>query len=178
MKKFERDELLGIFISIVVVAAFFAALRFEPWNMFRGDAALEAETDTVTFTSESSLPEVTRALADAMTAKGKIEKLIIQDSKEGEGKEVADGSVVKVNYIGMLQDGTEFDNSYKRGTPYEFVVGTGGVIKGWDVGILGMKPGGQRILVIPPAMGYGASGYGPIPPDATLLFSLELVSVE
>jgi peptidylprolyl isomerase len=83
-----------------------------------------------------------------------------------------------VHYVGTLQNGTEFDNSKKRGQPFEFTVGAGQVIKGWDQGLVGMKVGGQRILVIPPDMAYGERGVGPIPGNATLVFSIELIDVK
>ena len=101
----------------------------------------------------------------------------ISDIVEGPGVEVKKGDVVKVHYVGYLDDGKEFDNSFKRDEPYEVTVGAGGVIKGWDLGLVGMKVGGQRMLIIPPELAYGSGGYGKIPPNATLTFYLQLVSV-
>jgi hypothetical protein len=101
----------------------------------------------------------------------------ISDIAEGPGVEVKAGDVVEVHYVGYLEDGTEFDNSFKRDAPYKVTVGAGGVIKGWDLGLVGMKVGGLRMLVIPPALAYGSSGYSSIPPNATLTFYLQLVSV-
>jgi peptidylprolyl isomerase len=83
-----------------------------------------------------------------------------------------------VHYIGTLKDGTEFDNSHKRGDAFEFVVGEGMVIKGWEEGVLGMKKGGQRLLVIPSDMAYGANAIGPIPANSTLIFSIELLEIK
>lgn len=83
-----------------------------------------------------------------------------------------------VHYIGTLQNGQEFDNSNKRGEPFTFTVGEGRVIKGWEEGIVGMKVGGKRILVIPAAMGYGQKGYGPIPPGANLVFAIDLLEIK
>ena len=93
------------------------------------------------------------------------------------GHGAASGDQVAVNYSGKLMDGTEFDNSYKRGEPIKFVLGQGTVIKGWDEGLLGMQVGEKRRLVIPPELAYGPSGQGPIPPNATLIFELELVGL-
>lgn len=88
------------------------------------------------------------------------------------------GDYVSVHYTGMLEDGTVFDSSVERGQPIEFPLGVGRVIKGWDQGILGMCVGEKRKLTIPPSLGYGESGAGPIPPGATLIFTTELVAIE
>ena len=86
---------------------------------------------------------------------------------------------VLMQYTGKLTDGTVFDSSIPRGEPFSFRLGAGQVIKGWDVGILGMKVGGKRTLTIPPEMGYGADGFpGVIPPNATLIFDVELVGIK
>jgi FKBP-type peptidyl-prolyl cis-trans isomerase len=86
---------------------------------------------------------------------------------------------ISVHYTGTLEDGTKFDSSLDRGQPFQFILGTGMVIKGWDVGIVGMKVGGKRRLAIPPAMGYGEKGAGSsIPPNAALYFDVELLAVE
>jgi len=96
----------------------------------------------------------------------------------GTGKETKKGDSVSVNYVGTLSDGTKFDSSYDRGEPFIFTLGAGEVIKGWDVGILGMHEGGKRRLTIPPDYGYGEEGSGSvIPPNATLVFEVELLKV-
>jgi FKBP-type peptidyl-prolyl cis-trans isomerase len=96
----------------------------------------------------------------------------------GTGDEAAPGNRVKVHYTGRLVDGTQFDSSIDRGQPFEFTLGGGGVIQGWEEGIAGMREGGQRILTIPPDLGYGADGRPPvIPGNATLIFEVELVEV-
>ena len=105
--------------------------------------------------------------------------LRIIDLKEGPGAEATAGQTVVVHYRGTLEDGTQFDASYDRGTPFSFPLGRGRVIKGWDEGVQGMKVGGKRKLVIPPDLGYGSRGAGyVIPPGATLIFEVELVAVE
>ncbi len=103
--------------------------------------------------------------------------LRITDLTEGNGIEATAGQTVSVNYRGTLQDGKEFDSSYGRG-PFTFPLGAGKVIKGWDEGVQGMKVGGKRKLVIPPELGYGNRGAGRvIPPNATLVFEVELLEV-
>lgn len=101
-----------------------------------------------------------------------------EDVVVGTGAEAQKGKRVSVHYTGRLQDGTKFDSSLDRGEPYTFVLGSGSVIQGWDEGLVGMKVGGKRKLTIPPSMGYGPSGMGPIPPNATLLFDCELMDVQ
>ena len=97
----------------------------------------------------------------------------------GTGAEAKDGSTVKVHYTGTLKNGTKFDSSRDRNEPFEFTLGKGQVIRGWDQGVVGMKVGGKRKLVIPSELGYGDKGSPPkIPPKATLLFDVELLSVQ
>jgi peptidylprolyl isomerase len=89
------------------------------------------------------------------------------------------GQNVTVHYVGTLVDGTKFDSSVDRGQPFSFRIGEGMVIKGWDQGVMSMRVGGKRKLIIPPRLGYGASGAGQvIPPNATLLFEVELLGLE
>ncbi len=103
----------------------------------------------------------------------------IDDVKVGTGAEAKDGSTVKVHYTGTLKDGTKFDSSRDKGQPFEFTIGSGQVIKGWDKGVVGMKVGGQRKLTIPYDLAYGEEGKPPsIPPRATLLFDIELLEVK
>jgi FKBP-type peptidyl-prolyl cis-trans isomerase FkpA len=96
----------------------------------------------------------------------------------GKGPEAKDGDTVKVHYVGTLPDGKEFDSSRKRNEPFQFKIGAGNVIKGWDQGVPGMKVGEKRKLTIPPSLGYGPRGVpGTIPPNSTLIFEVELVEV-
>ncbi len=117
--------------------------------------------------------------------KSKVTELIKTDIKLGEGAEATAGHEVSVHYTGWLYDesapehkGSKFDSSRDRGDPFGFPLGAGHVIKGWDQGVAGMKVGGQRTLIIPAALGYGARGAGGvIPPNATLVFDVELLGV-
>ena len=104
--------------------------------------------------------------------------LQIEDIKVGDGAEAKAGQTVTVHYRGTLEDGTKFDASYDRGEQFPFLLGGGQVIKGWDQGVAGMKVGGKRKLTIPSELGYGARGAGGvIPPNATLIFEVELLKV-
>jgi FKBP-type peptidyl-prolyl cis-trans isomerase len=105
--------------------------------------------------------------------------LLLEDIALGDGIEVASrGQFITVHYRGTLEDGTEFDASYPRNEPFSFPVGVGYVIAGWDQGVVGMKVGGKRRLIVPPQLGYGPQGAGDvIPPNATLIFEIELLHV-
>jgi len=104
--------------------------------------------------------------------------LEVQEIRPGDGAEARVGSMVEVHYTGWLVDGAQFDSSRDRGKPYAFRLGVGTVIQGWDQGIAGMRAGGIRRLRIPPGLAYGARGASDaIPPDATLLFEVELVTI-
>ena len=101
------------------------------------------------------------------------------DVKEGQGAVAKSGDTVVVHYTGWLVDGTKFDSSVDRGQPYQFALGARMVIRGWDEGVAGMKVGGVRKLIVPPDLAYGAPGRPPvIPPNATLIFEVELLGVE
>ncbi len=104
--------------------------------------------------------------------------LIIEDITEGSGDEARAGQTVSVHYTGWLTDGTKFDSSKDRNEPFEFALAARHVIRGWDEGVQGMKPGGVRKLTIPPNLGYGARGAGGvIPPNATLVFEVALLKI-
>ena len=113
-----------------------------------------------------------------MTAITTASGLIIEDTLEGTGDTATAGQMVSVHYTGWLTDGTKFDSSKDRNDPFNFPLGGRRVIAGWDEGVQGMKVGGTRKLTIPPELGYGARGAGGvIPPNATLVFEVELLGV-
>ena len=114
-----------------------------------------------------------------MTEKMTDSGLKYEDLAEGEGPVAAAGQKVSVHYTGWLTDGRKFDSSLDRNEPFSFPLGSGMVIRGWDEGVAGMKVGGRRRLTIPPQLGYGSRGAGGvIPPNATLVFEVELLGID
>jgi FKBP-type peptidyl-prolyl cis-trans isomerase FkpA len=113
----------------------------------------------------------------ASSDNSKTPQLVIQDEVVGTGSEAQAGNTITVNYVGKLQDGTVFDTSVGK-TPFQFTLGSGQVIPGWDQGLQGMKVGGKRLLIVPSELAYGAQGIGPIPPNATLVFEVDLLDVK
>ena len=162
-----RHKLLAS--SLVILVLLIGACGDDKKDSSSNDAGGSTEA------SASTQPEA-GCSADATELPG---GLCYVDTEVGDGPEVKKGDVLSMNYTGKLADGTVFDASDKHGGPFEFKLGAGVVIQGWDEGIVGMKVGGKRTLTIPPELGYGESGYPPvIPPNATLVFDVEVVSVK
>ena len=144
------------------------------------------DTDSQQPASESEQPAAQEPAAQdpATPPQGEatqdVTELKIEDEVVGTGAEATTGKQVTVHYTGWLTDGTQFDSSKTSGQPFSFVLGSGSVIPGWDQGVAGMKVGGKRKLIIPPALAYGeqGAGNGAIPPNATLVFEVELLGVE
>jgi FKBP-type peptidyl-prolyl cis-trans isomerase len=113
----------------------------------------------------------------ALSQPASAQYLEADELRVGTGTEAKAGNRVTVHYTGWLTNGRQFDSSKPRGEPFTFLLGGGQVIKGWDQGVVGMREGGVRRLTIPPELGYGARGAGPIPPSATLIFEVELLKV-
>ncbi len=148
------------------------------------DAARPSSTTNAPTTSGQ--PAVSTPPATA-TGKDTTQKEIVTptglhyiDVKIGTGREAKSGDTVKVAYTGTLANGTKFDSSFDHPgqEPYALVLGAHKVIPGWEEGVAGMRKGGKRKLIVPAALGYGESGFGPIPPDATLNFDVELVAIQ
>jgi hypothetical protein len=169
--KITKYEAVGAFIGIGVMAVALFILRF--------DTTLLSKNGTIEQTAavSGSESDLENRLTNAYAA-GELSDLVIQDVRVGTGKAVEKGEPVEVQYEGRLQDGTRFDSSYARGESFTFKVGAGKVIEGWDKGIIGMQEGGERILVVPPRMGYGDQQYGAIPPKSPLVFMIELVDIK
>lgn len=158
MKKTSIIILVIILIIIIVGVYFLFFYRIEP------------QTSTAALSGNQN-QENTSAGSD--TKGMKIETL-----QQGTGDAAKSGDTVSVNYVGTLADGTKFDSSIDRGQPFQFTLGQNNVIQGWELGVLGMKVGEKRKLTIPPELGYGAQGAGGvIPPNATLIFEIDLLSI-
>lgn len=178
-----KFEALGIGLSVVFMAVALYLLRVETTYLGfvqNKDQTAQLANSGIVIVDESKdiNSERKNALMEATNLKGELNKMVIEDVTVGTGDAAKVGDTVVVNYVGTLQDGTEFDNSKKRGEAFTFEIGEGRVIKGWEEGLVGMKIGGQRILVIPPEMGYGNRSIGPIPANSTLVFSIELLEIK
>ncbi len=145
--------------------------RVAGWRQSTHDAALENEGTMLRLLS--ALAVVLSLTSVALAQEVEIKEIVI-----GTGEEAVVGAEVTVHYTGWLEDGTKFDSSLDRQQPFSFTPGVGQVIRGWEQGVVGMKVGGKRELIIPPELGYGSRGAGGvIPPDATLRFEIELLKV-
>ncbi len=174
----------GIFLSVVLMLVCVGVLVFTQISGQKdtaiGDQSPQTQP-TTTVTQENNTPIKSNTMSEpktnavVTTASG----LKYTDIKEGTGATPQVGQTVEVHYTGTLENGTKFDSSRDRNTSFKFKMGVGQVIKGWDEGIITMKVGGQRKLIIPSELGYGARGAGGvIPPNSTLIFNVELLGVQ
>jgi len=153
-----------ILIAVIAVGIWLFARKNETVS----NANLNNTLATPTLTSTPTLSESNQP-----------QNLQVQDLKVGTGVAAKAGQVITVNYVGTLADGTKFDSSYDRKQPFSFILGGGMVIKGWDMGLIGMKVGGKRKLIIPPDLAYGQEGRPPvIPANSILIFEVELLAVQ
>lgn len=155
-------------------------LREKPEAIVQETPAVESYSSVEIPDTVTSAPEITKPSA---TIKNNItikNGMTIETTKQGTGEAITNGKVASMLYTGMLSDGTVFDSTSKRdNTPFEFTLGVGQVIKGWDQGVLGMKVGEERTLVIPAELAYGSQGAGGvIPPNATLTFTVTLLAIK
>lgn len=170
---------IGLSIGAMAVALFLTRLDggFSPAGILSRSAERVSQEAAVVV-AENGVEGVGQALEGSISPSGRVTKLVVTDVSVGYGTEVKDGDTVTVNYIATLQNGQEFDNSYKKGKSFTFKVGDKKVIEGWNKGMVGMKEGGHRIIVIPADMAYGSEGYGPIPKNATVVYAIELLQIE
>lgn len=175
VNKFEAAG-IGISIALMALALFLVRMEGSIFNAEETVANAEQPSVVVAEGTDQSAA-LANAIIEASDGTEAVERLIIDDVVIGTGDAVEAGDTVTVHYIGTLQNGQQFDNSYAKGEPFIFTVGDGRVIPGWEQGVIGMQEGGKRILVVPPGLGYGADGYGPIPSNATLVFAVELISI-
>ena len=159
------DAMKKMFLLLLATMLIFAACGGdEPEGTDSGDSSEEVATE------EEECPTETTTTDSGLQ---------IKEIECGEGEEAQKGDTLEVHYEGRLEDGTKFDASRDHGSTFEFQVGAGQVIQGWDEGLIGMKIGGVRELTIPPELGYGPQGAPPaIPPNATLVFEVELVDIK
>jgi FKBP-type peptidyl-prolyl cis-trans isomerase len=160
MKKLSKNEVIAIVVALVVITSF---VVFGSMGLFSSSSSL-------------SLNNLNMNISD--NGSQQAPQLLISDLVVGTGTEAVAGKHIVVNYKGTLIDGTEFDSSYSRGVPFDFDLGAGQVIAGWEQGFSGMKVGGKRKLVIPANLGYGERAIGPIPANSTLIFEVELLDVK
>ncbi len=175
------------YVSIIIVIVFIGVivgfwLKKTPQQATTPVTQVQEETPVTSAPQEATAPSTTpekpvetKKIIKTTTIQG----MKIETTHEGAGVAIANGQTAVVHYTGKLTDGTVFDSSVTRGTPFEFSLGAGMVIKGWDLGVLGMKVGEKRTLTIPADLGYGVRGAGGvIPPNATLIFDVELLGIK
>lgn len=179
MNPLNKTEAIGIFVSVGIMAVALGIIRFGTDVFSLQTPEIEAQDATVISTREKTNDEqnLENSLLGATDLQGNLVRLVVDDVRLGSGDSVTEGDTVVTHYIGATQDGVRFDSSYERGEPFVFTVGKGQVIEGWERGLLGMKVGGQRVLVIPGDMAYGNMQVGAIPPNSPLVFAVELLEI-
>ena len=170
----EKSILLIIIAVIAIVGFYFLFQNSQNKNNENEKQEINSSENSEQQEADSSLENEEESEKEV---KKKNQELEIEILKEGTGEEAKNNNKVTVHYTGTLENGIKFDSSLDRGDPFVFTLGIGQVIKGWDQGVLGMKVGEKRKLTIPSELGYGSRGAGLIPPNATLIFEVELLEV-
>ena len=159
-----------IAIILIIAGVGYAIVKLSDNNVV---AQNQLERDALNAQTNNQVPEFNMPEQTPSSSELKSETI-----KPGTGAEATNGKTVSVHYTGTLENGTKFDSSLDSGQPFKFKLGAGDVIKGWDKGVLGMKVGEKRKLIIPASLGYGAQAIGSIPANSTLIFEVELLGVE
>ncbi len=161
---------------LLVVGGFFVYKYVNDWNVDVDSKKVENKTEK---TTQEKIEKIEKQVTNNNDNQKNMD-LKIETTQEGTGDKLTKaGDTISVHYTGKLENGTKFDSSVDRGTPFDFTIGQGMVIAGWEKGLLDMKVGEKRTLTIPSDMGYGAQGAGGvIPPNATLIFDVELVGIK
>jgi FKBP-type peptidyl-prolyl cis-trans isomerase len=174
-----RNQTIGVIVSLLVVGYFLGSFIYKEKTASQTVSSAGSNA-TVTEATNASAASTAAANSSTQSTKPTMEPkdLEIKVTKPGTGAKTKKGDLVSVHYTGKLVNGTVFDSSIQRGTPIQFTLGQNMVIQGWEQGILGMQVGEKRTLTIPSKLGYGEQGAGGvIPPNATLIFDVELVKI-
>ena len=177
VKKLSNEILASIVVVIICASVLvFSAFMGSDSQQQAIASPIQESAKTTQLIAQNNIPEeeTSMDLSNAITTDSGLKYII---TKEGDGASPQSGQNVTVHYTGSLEDGSVFDSSRNK-RPFSFPIGKGRVIKGWDEGVIDMKVGEQRTLIIPPDLGYGKNGYPPvIPPNSTLIFDVELLKI-
>lgn len=173
MRSLSKNEWVAVAVGLGLLGALLVYTNFKGAPLVPSAGESENINKDVGATGGAAAPEPLPDTARVPDESG----LVIEDITVGGGEEAKRGMLVTVHYTGRLLNGRTFDSSLTRGEPFQFVLGSGQVIEGWEKGVLGMKVGGERVLVIPPELAYGESKVGIIPSNSTLVFEIELLGV-
>jgi len=168
MDKLSKKEWVAVAVAIIFVG----------YTLFGGDIMSLFQNKSMNQDSQATAVNTDVSTSTENATQNTSNSVLIKDVTIGKGAEVKTGQLVTVNYILALSDGKVIQNSKYSGKPFQFTLGAGQVIHGWEQGFAGMKVGGVRIITIPPALGYGSQAQGPIPANSTLVFTIELLDAK